>query len=93
MYLDSSSLLDMFVLTCSICMCLVIVDVAALVSTLAGSGAASWADGIGTASSFNYPHGIAVSSDGIVFVADTDNHRIRMVSTSGEGLSMEALHL
>ena len=70
-----------------------ICDVAGLVSTLAGSGAASWADGLGTASSFNSPYGIALSSDGIAFIADSGNDMIRMVSTSGDGLSVGAFAL
>ena len=56
-----------------------------VVSTLAGSGSAAFADGIGAAALFRIPRGIAVSLTGIVFVADTDNHRIRMIASSGEG--------
>jgi hypothetical protein len=39
-----------------------------VVTTLAGSGAASWADGTGTAAEFNYPTGLALSSDGTTCV-------------------------
>jgi sugar lactone lactonase YvrE len=53
------------------------------VTTLAGSGSASYADGIGTAASFSWPRGVALDANGIVNVADTYNHRIRMISLSG----------
>ncbi len=49
----------------------------------AGSGSASFGDGVGIAAAVRNPQGIAVSSNGYVFVADTNNHRIRMISSSG----------
>ena len=50
------------------------------VTTLAGSGSASYADGTGTAASFNRPRGVAVSPDGlVVYVTDANNHRIRAI--------------
>ena len=54
-----------------------------VVSTLAGSGSGAWADGLGTAASFNVPKGVSVDSNGAVYVADSTNHRIRKVSSSG----------
>ena len=54
-----------------------------VVSTLAGSGFYSYADGVGSAASFRSPGGVSVSSSGVVFVSDSDNHRIRMITTSG----------
>ena len=55
-----------------------------LVTTLAGSGSATWWDGTGTVASFNQPFRCAVSpSNGQVFVSDTLNMRIRSVSLSG----------
>lgn len=51
-----------------------------VVSTLAGSGAAGFADGTGTAAQFNSPFGVAVDSSGNVYVADTQSHRIRVVT-------------
>ena len=53
------------------------------VSTLAGSGNAGYSDGEGTAASFDHPTGVAVYSDGTVYVADQYNHRIRMIDRSG----------
>ena len=52
------------------------------VSTLAGSGTAGYADGVGSSSSFNRPWGISGYAD-VVFVSDNGNRRIRMISSSG----------
>jgi streptogramin lyase len=54
-----------------------------LVSTLAGSGTEGYADGQGTAAKFNKPYGVAVDSSGNVYVADTFNHRIRKITSTG----------
>jgi hypothetical protein len=52
------------------------------VTTLAGSGAASYAEGTGASAQFNYPTGIAVyGSD--VYIADSNNNRIRVITSSG----------
>ena len=47
------------------------------VTTLAGSGARSYANGRGEAASFNLPYGVAIDASGVIYVADYDNHRIR----------------
>ena len=48
------------------------------VVTLAGSTLGS-ADGVGSAALFNFPLGIALGTSGAVYVADYDNHRIRLI--------------
>jgi sugar lactone lactonase YvrE len=50
------------------------------VSTLAGSGTWSYADGTGTAAEFAYPSGVAVDSSGNVYVGDRSNNRVRKIS-------------
>jgi sugar lactone lactonase YvrE len=52
-------------------------------TTFAGSGLEFWADGQGTSASFNRPYGLTVDSAGVVYVADTDNHRIRKITPLG----------
>ena len=54
---------------------------AGVVTTLAGSGSPAFADGTGSAASFNEPQGVAVLPNGNIVVADTHNHRIRLVSS------------
>ena len=57
---------------------------AGVVTTLAGTaGTAGSADGTGTAASFNAPRGLAVNSTGNIYVADTGNDTIRMVTPAG----------
>jgi len=60
-----------------------LVTPAGVVTTLAGSGTGTFADGTGAAASFYYPAGIAVLSDGTIVVADASNHRIRLVTPLG----------
>jgi len=38
---------------------------------------------LGTDALFQYPYGVAVASDGTVYVADTSNNRIRKVTAAG----------
>lgn len=54
-----------------------------VVTTLAGSGSAAFADGTGTGASFSGPSGVATDTNGNIIVGDTDNHRIRKVTNPG----------
>jgi sugar lactone lactonase YvrE len=48
----------------------------------------SFADGVGAAARFFGPQGIAIDSDGIIYVADTDNHVIRKVTRQGAVMTL-----
>src|ERR1044072_8122808 len=54
------------------------------VSTVAGNGTAGYVDGPAATAEFNGPLGLAVSSSGDIYVADTYNDVIRMITTAGE---------
>jgi DNA-binding beta-propeller fold protein YncE len=54
---------------------------AGVVTTLAGTGAAGFADGAGGEAQFDYPSGIAVNAAGtVIYVGDDENHRIRKIT-------------
>ncbi len=56
------------------------IDLAAgKVSTIAGAGSTGSRDGIAGEAQFNNPYGIEVDEDGVVFVADLNNNKIRMI--------------
>ncbi len=59
------------------------IDVNGVVTTVAGSGSAGFAEGKAAAAKFNYPYGLDVAGDGKIYVADGNNHRVRVISTSG----------
>ncbi len=53
------------------------------VITIAGSGQRGHTDGQGELAQFNWPTGVAVGPDWIVYVADYANHLIRKISPDG----------
>jgi len=56
---------------------------AGVVTTLAGSTTAGSANGTGSAASFDAPQGVAVNAAGDIYVADSGNDEIRMVTPAG----------
>lgn len=53
------------------------------VTTLAGSGSIGYLDGEGKSARFDGPEGVAIDKRGILYVADTDNNRIRRITPDG----------
>ena len=54
------------------------------VSTVTGDGNAGYVDGPAAKAQFNGPMGLAVSGGGDIYVADTYNDVIRMITTEGQ---------
>jgi hypothetical protein len=56
---------------------------AGVVTTLAGSGTPTFADGTGTGASFNTPRGVAALPNGTIVVSEENNNRIRLITPAG----------
>ena len=57
---------------------------AGVVTTLAGTaGTSGSTNATGTAATFNRPRGVAADGSGNIYVADTDNHIIRKITSGG----------
>ena len=57
---------------------------AGVVTTLAGlAGSLGSTDGTGSAARFRFPYGVAVDTAGNIYVADSNNHTIRKVTSAG----------
>ena len=64
--------------------CIRLISPAGVVSTFAGNpGHPGSADGTGPAATFNQPDGLAVDKNGNVYVADTANDTLRMITPAG----------
>ena len=61
------------------------VDTNGLISTIVGNGSCNFGgdEGPATSATICQPYGVAVDNSGNVFIADTYNHRIRKVNSSG----------
>ena len=62
------------------------------VSTLAGSGSPGDADGTGQLALFHQPLGVAVEPQGNVWVADTGNNKVKMVTPAGVATTVAGNH-
>jgi sugar lactone lactonase YvrE len=58
------------------------------VLTIAGSVEPGFADGPAATARFNGPQGIAVDTSGTLYVADSGNHRIRVLSPQGDVMTL-----
>lgn len=58
-------------------------DTNGTVTTLAGSGKAGNADGVGNSAAFNQPSAVAIDAFNNVYVADTGNYLIRKITPTG----------
>ena len=69
------------------------------INTFAGTGAAGFSGDNGPAASaqLNFPQAISLGSDGALYIADTDNHRVRRVAAalqvSGSSLALSSPQL
>ncbi len=59
------------------------ISASGLVSTIAGSGTFSFADGASATARFNLPEGVAIDTSGNIIVVDNRNHRIRSITPDG----------
>ncbi|MBI4910135.1 MAG: hypothetical protein HY820_41340 [Acidobacteria bacterium] len=61
------------------------VDRTGVISTIAGTGETGFSGdgGLATSAQLDFPKGVAVDASGNLYIADTDNKRIRKVSASG----------
>lgn len=59
------------------------INPAGLVTVVAGNGVTGFANGVGTAASFNTPVGVIVDASGNLFVADYGNHAVRKITPDG----------
>lgn len=55
----------------------------AVVSTISGSGATSFADGSAATAAFNLPGRVTIDRGGNIYVSDTNNYRIRRITPDG----------
>jgi sugar lactone lactonase YvrE len=60
------------------------IDINGNVTTVAGNGTGYLRDGAAAQAQFNNPTGLTVDHHGNIYVADTNNHRIRKITASGQ---------
>ena len=56
---------------------------AGVATMLAGDVSAGYIDGLALVARFSIPTGIAIDTNNLLYIADSGNHMIRKVTTSG----------
>ncbi len=54
-----------------------------LVSTFAGTGTTGNDNGLRLTATFNYPYGLVVNQEGVIYIAETGGNRIRRIDNAG----------
>ncbi|MBX3101877.1 MAG: T9SS type A sorting domain-containing protein [Bacteroidetes bacterium] len=65
---------------------------AGVVTTIAGDGTEGYQDAQGTAAKFNRISGLAIDADGILYISDRRNNRIRKMSVSGQVTTLAGIN-
>ncbi|MFH1352591.1 MAG: LamG-like jellyroll fold domain-containing protein [bacterium] len=65
--------------------CIRKINTSGIINTIAGTGTGGYSgdDGTATSAQLNDPRGVVTDSSGNVYIADSSNNRIRVISTSG----------
>ena len=66
-------------------------QVESVISTISGNGKEGCKDGDLASSTFNYPWGVCVNSNGDIFVSDWGNHKIRKMRLKNPGESFVSM--
>ena len=75
---------DIFIADTSNCRIREISAATGIINTVAGTGTCGFTgDGLATGQEINGPQGIRADANGNLFIADTNNHRVRWISTDG----------
>lgn len=72
--------------------CIRLIDIHGMVSTLAGCGVPGFLDGRGQGARLHAPNDIVVCSTEKVWVADTGNHRLRVIDFEGDVQTADTEH-
>jgi sugar lactone lactonase YvrE len=67
------------------------IDTAGNVTTVAGNGVIGSKDGKGKEASFHSPQDVAIAANGTIYVTDTLNHAIRVISATGDVSTLNSL--
>ncbi|MDB5139025.1 MAG: hypothetical protein JWR12_941 [Mucilaginibacter sp.] len=59
------------------------ISVAGILTIVAGSGGGGFADGVAAAATFNYPRDVRADGSGNLYVSDSQNNAVRMITPAG----------